>query len=175
MYLCGVNFESMVDGEGVRAVLFISGCLHNCPYCHSPQTHSFTFGKEVNQELIDEINREINKRPYISGITLSGGDCMYSPVETLKFVKKLTIPHNNIWCYTGFTFEELVQNKNQFQLLKNIDVLVDSKFDYTKRDISLAFRGSTNQRIIDVKQSLKQDKIVLYELNDGRIYGNNQN
>lgn len=165
----------MVDGEGVRAVLFISGCLHNCPYCHSPQTHSFTFGKEVNQELIDEINREINKRPYISGITLSGGDCMYSPVETLKFVKKLTIPHNNIWCYTGFTFEELVQNKNQFQLLKNIDVLVDSKFDYTKRDISLAFRGSTNQRIIDVKQSLKQDKIVLYELNDGRIYGNNQN
>lgn len=175
MYLCGVNFESMVDGEGVRAVLFISGCLHNCPYCHSPQTHSFTFGKEVNQELIDEINREINKRPYISGITLSGGDCMYSPVETLKFVKKLTIPHNNIWCYTGFTFEELVQNKNQFQLLKNIDVLVDSKFDYTKRDISLVFRGSTNQRIIDVKQSLKQDKIVLYELNDGRIYGNNQN
>lgn len=162
----------MVDGEGVRAVLFISGCLHNCPYCHSPQTHNFTFGKEVNQELIDEINREINKRPYISGITLSGGDCMYSPIETLKFVKKLTIPHNNIWCYTGFTFEELIQNKNQFQLLKNIDVLVDSKFDYTKRDISLAFRGSTNQRIIDVKQSLKQNEIVLYELKDGRIYGN---
>lgn len=173
MYLCGVNFESMVDGEGVRAVLFISGCLHNCPYCHSPQTHSFTFGKEVNQELIDEINTEINKRPYISGITLSGGDCMYSPVETIKFLKKLNIPHNNIWCYTGFTFEEIVQNKNQFQLLKHIDVLVDGLFEYANRDISLAFRGSTNQRIIDVKQSLKQDGIVLYKLKNEEMYGNN--
>lgn len=153
----------MVDGEGVRAVLFISGCLHDCPYCHSPQTHSFTFGKEINQELINEINREITKRPYISGITLSGGDCMYSPIETLKFIKKLKIPHNNIWCYTGFTYEELLNNKNQFQLLKNINVLVDGKFDYSKRDISLAFRGSTNQRIIDVKESLKQDKIILYK------------
>ena len=163
MYLCGVNFESMVDGEGVRAVLFISGCLHNCPYCHSPQTHSFTYGVEVNQELIDDINAEITKRPYISGITLSGGDCMYSPVETLKLIKKLNIPHNNIWCYTGFTFEQLIKNNNQLQLLKYINVLVDGRFEYSKRDITLAFKGSSNQRIIDVKQSLKQGEIILYE------------
>ncbi len=163
MYLCGVNFESMVDGEGVRAVLFISGCLHNCPYCHSPQTHSFTYGVEVNQELIDDINAEITKRPYISGITLSGGDCMYSPVETLKLIKKLNIPHNNIWCYTGFTFEQLIKNNNQLQLLKHINVLVDGRFEYSKRDITLAFKGSSNQRIIDVKQSLKQGEIILYE------------
>lgn len=163
MYLCGVNFESMVDGEGVRAVLFISGCLHNCPYCHSPQTHSFTYGVEVNQELINDINAEITKRPYISGITLSGGDCMYSPVETLKLIKKLNIPHNNIWCYTGFTFEQLIKNNNQLQLLKHINVLVDGRFEYSKRDITLAFKGSSNQRIIDVKQSLKQGEIILYE------------
>ena len=163
MYLCGVNFESMVDGEGVRAVLFISGCLHNCPYCHSPQTHSFTYGVEVNQELIDDINAEITKRPYISGITLSGGDCMYSPVETLKLIKKLNIPHNNIWCYTGFTFEQLIKNNNQLQLLKHINVLVDGRFEYSKRDITLAFKGSSNQRIINVKQSLKQGEIILYE------------
>lgn len=168
MYLCGINFESLVDGEGVRAVLFISGCLHNCPYCHSPQTHSFTYGKEVDQELIDQINNEMIKRPYISGITLSGGDCMYSPVETLKLIKKLNIPHNNIWCYTGFTYEQLINNKNQFQLLKHIDVLVDGLFEYSKRDISLAFRGSSNQRIIDVKQSLKQRKVILYE-HDSKI------
>ena len=153
----------MVDGEGVRAVLFVSGCLHNCPYCHSPQTHNFTYGVEVNQELIDEINEEITKRPYISGITLSGGDCMYSPVETLKLIKKLNIPHNNIWCYTGFTFEQLITNNNQLQLLKHINVLVDGRFEYDKRDISLAFKGSSNQRIIDVKQSLKQGKVILYE------------
>jgi anaerobic ribonucleoside-triphosphate reductase activating protein len=164
MYLCGVNFESMVDGEGVRAVLFVSGCLHNCPYCHSPQTHSFTFGREVNQELIDNINSEMDKRPYISGITLSGGDCMYSPVETMKLLKKLHIPHNNVWCYTGFTYEEIINNKNQAQLLRYVDVLVDGKFDYRKRDITLAFKGSTNQRIIDVKKSLKYNEVKLYEL-----------
>jgi anaerobic ribonucleoside-triphosphate reductase activating protein len=164
MYLCGVNFESMVDGEGVRAVLFVSGCLHNCPYCHSPQTHSFTFGREVNQELIDNINSEMDKRPYISGITLSGGDCMYSPVETMKLLKKLHIPHNNVWCYTGFTYEEIINNKNQAQLLRYVDVLVDGKFDYRKRDITLAFKGSANQRIIDVKKSLKYNEVKLYEL-----------
>lgn len=164
MYLCGVNFESMVDGEGVRAVLFVSGCLHNCPYCHSPQTHSFTFGREVNQELIDNINSEMDKRPYISGITLSGGDCMYSPVETMKLLKKLHIPHNNVWCYTGFTYEEIINNKNQAQLLRYVDVLVDGKFDYRKRDITLAFKGSANQRIIDVKKSLKCNEVKLYEL-----------
>jgi anaerobic ribonucleoside-triphosphate reductase activating protein len=164
MYLCGVNFESMVDGEGVRAVFFVSGCLHNCPYCHSPQTHSFTFGREVNQELIDNINSEMDKRPYISGITLSGGDCMYSPVETMKLLKKLHIPHNNVWCYTGFTYEEIINNKNQAQLLRYVDVLVDGKFDYRKRDITLAFKGSANQRIIDVKKSLKYNEVKLYEL-----------
>lgn len=170
MYLCGVNFESMVDGEGVRAVLFVSGCLHNCPYCHSPQTHNFTYGKEVNQDLIDTINSEMNKRPYISGLTLSGGDCMYSPIETQKLLKKLHIPHNNIWCYTGFKFEELLNNNNQFQLLRHINVLVDGEFEYNKRDITLAFRGSSNQRIIDVQKSLKQNETILYELkNNGRV------
>ena len=163
MYICGVNYESLVDGEGVRAVIFVSGCLHNCPHCHSPQTHSFTYGVEINQDLIDEINSEIAKRPYVKGITLSGGDCMYSPVETLKLIKKIKIPNNSIWCYTGFTYEELINNKNQFQLLKHIDVLVDGMFEFDKRDITLAFRGSSNQRIIDVQKSLKENKVILWE------------
>lgn len=95
---------------------------------------------------------------------------MYSPVETLKLLKKLSIPHNNVWCYTGFTFEELLNNNNQFQLLRHINVLVDGEFEYSKRDITLAFRGSSNQRIIDVQKSLKQNKVILYELkNNGRV------
>ena len=121
------------------------------------------YDREVAQSWCDDINAEITKRPYISGITLSGGDCMYSPVETLKLIKKLNIPHNNIWCYTGFTFEQLIKNNNQLQLLKHINVLVDGRFEYSKRDITLAFKGSSNQRIIDVKQSLKQGEIILYE------------
>lgn len=163
MYLSGINYESLVDGEGMRTTIFVSGCLHNCPKCHSPQTHSFTYGREVSTELIDKINKEMDKRPFLSGITLSGGDCMYSAVETLKLIKNLHIPKNNIWCYTGFTFEELVANPNQFNLLKRINVLVDGVFDDTRRDITLLFKGSTNQRIIDVNQSLKTGQIVLWQ------------
>jgi anaerobic ribonucleoside-triphosphate reductase activating protein len=163
MYLCGANYESIADGICVRTTLFISGCLHNCYKCQSPQTHSFTYGREVDEKMINQINSEIKKRPFLSGITLSGGDCMYSPLETLKLIKKLYIPHNNIWCYTGFTYEKLLQNSNQYQLLKEINVLVDGKFDFKNRDVTLLFRGSANQRIIDVQQSITNNEIILWK------------
>lgn len=162
MYLSGINYESLVDGEGIRCTIFVSGCLHNCYQCHSPQTHNFKYGKQVTEDLIQSINKEINKRTFLNGITLSGGDCMYSPQETLELISKIKIPNNNIWCYTGFTIEELLGNPYQLKLLKKIDVLVDGMFDYKKRDITLKFKGSSNQRIIDVKKTLEQNKIVLW-------------
>ena len=163
MYISGINYESIVDGEGVRAVIFISGCKHNCPHCQSPQTHSFTYGKEVTPAFIAEIKSEINKRPFLSGITLSGGDCMFSPSETIELIQSLDIPNNNIWCFTGFTFEEILNDAEKRKLLKYIDVLVDGKFDYAKRDITLLFRGSSNQRLIDVQSSLKENKTILWQ------------
>lgn len=96
LYISGVDYESINDGEGVRAVLYISGCRHNCKNCHNPLTHKFNYGVKVNDELIEEINREIKKRYFLNGITLSGGDPMYSAKEVLKLLKKLYIPNNDI-------------------------------------------------------------------------------
>lgn len=160
MYLSGINYESIADGVGVRTTIFVSGCLHNCYGCQSPSTHNFFAGTPVTKDLIESINVEIRKRPFLSGITLSGGDCMYSPIETIKLLNSLYIPKNNIWCYTGFTIEELLKNQNQTELLKRIDVIVDGRFDLNKRDVTLMFRGSSNQRIIDVQSTLKNNKII---------------
>jgi len=162
IYLSGVNYESINDAEGVSCVLFVSGCKHCCKGCHSPNTHNFTYGTPVTEDLVMTIKAEINKRPFLKTIVLSGGDCMYSPTETLDLLKKVKEHKFQVWCYTGFTFEELIQDEEQLKLLKEIDVLVDGPFDMTKRDITLAFRGSTNQRIIDVKTSLKEGTLVLY-------------
>ena len=152
MYLSGINYESINEGEGVRAVFYVSGCRHNCKGCHNPDTHSFTNGTEVTDELIEIINEELDKRKFLSGITLSGGDPMFSPVEVLAFVKKLHIPKNNIWIYSGFKFEEMLCNKDKINLLEECDILVDGKYIESKRDVSLLYMGSTNQRIIKLKK-----------------------
>ena len=161
--LAGITYESFVDSEGVSCVLFISGCLHNCFKCHSPQTHDFNYGKEVTDELIAEINSEIDKRPFLSALVLSGGDPMYSAKELISILDKIHIPQNTIWCYSGFTYEEILANKDMKALLMKCSFLVDGLFDYNKRDITLAFRGSTNQRVINVQESLKQHKIICLE------------
>lgn len=162
MYLSGVNFESIADGEGCRVSIFISGCKHNCEGCHSPLTHNFHYGTLLTQDLIQNINKEILNRPFLSGITLTGGDPMYQPIEVMNLINDLIIPKNNIWCYTGFTYEELLNNDKQLNLLKKINVLVDGKFEINKRNISLRFKGSTNQRIIDVQKSLLNGEIIGY-------------
>lgn len=166
MYLSGVDFESMADGEGVRTVLFVSGCRHSCKGCHSPSTHGFNAGTKVTNELIKYINSRIEARPFLSGLTLSGGDPMYSAKEVLEILPLLYVPHNNIWCFTGFTFEQLLKNEWQRKLLDYIDILVDGKFEADKRDVTLQFRGSSNQRIIDVQESLKTGKIVEWKGNN---------
>ncbi len=148
LYLSGIDYESMADGDGVRCVIFISGCQHECHGCHSPQTHDFEAGEPVTHELIRQINEEMAKRPLLSGITISGGDAMYSAYECIKLLDELDVPNDNVWLYTGFTFEEIQKNVNMMALLTKCDVLVDGPFDIDRRDISLRFKGSSNQRII---------------------------
>ena len=150
LYLSGIDYESLADGDGVRCVLFISGCEHNCPGCYSPQTHDFKNGEPVTPVLIRQINEEIMKRPFLSGITLSGGDPMYSAYEVCKLLENLEIPNNNVWVYTGFTLDEIHKNATMLKLLIECNVLVDGCFDQNKRDISLRFRGSSNQRVIEL-------------------------
>lgn len=179
MYIAGIDYESFADGPGVRAVLFISGCYHKCKGCHSPETHSFTYGTLVTDELIDKINEELIKRPFLSGITLSGGDPMYSYKEIYELLNKLYIPKNNIWMFTGFEWEHLLHyNRKETEinsiyggaiapidLIKRCEVIVDGPFVEELRDITLKFRGSKNQRLIDVKKTLENNKgeIILYE------------
>lgn len=155
--------DSIVDGEGLRAVLWTQGCSHNCKGCHNPETHSFEKGVLVDVEDIKSLIKELVLQ---DGITLSGGDPFFQPEaikEIAKFAKQQGL---TVWAYTGFTFEELVKYEKTKDALKYIDVLVDGKFEIENRTLSLKFRGSTNQRIIDVKRSLKDNtarKIKKYD------------
>ena len=157
-----IQKDSIVDGDGVRSVIWTQGCLHNCPGCHNPETHSFKGGYLVD---IEELKEEIMKLEGQDGITFSGGDPMEQAeacYELASYAKNLGF---NIWCYTGYTFEELL-NKMEFfpnirNFLENIDVLVDGKFDIREKSYDVSFRGSKNQRLIDVKKSLKEKKAIL--------------
>ena len=145
--LAGFDYESFADADGVSCVLFISGCKHNCCGCHSPQTHDFNYGIEMTDEVIKKINKEIDKRPFLNALVLSGGDPMYSAKELLPILDKIHIPNNNIWCYSGFTLKEIQANPDMSSLLDKCTHLVDGMFDINKRDITLNFRGSSNQTI----------------------------
>lgn len=149
MNIAGVNYESIVDtDDGYACVIFISGCLHNCAGCHNPNTHDFNYGKTLTDDYINEINQQIDRRPYLKSIVLSGGDPMYSAKEiTEHLLPRLHIGNKKLWCYSGFTINEIQQDENMNNLLYKCDVLVDGLFDMTKRDVTLVCRGSSNQRI----------------------------
>lgn len=147
LYISGINYESIADAEGVACTIFISGCKHQCKGCHSKDTWNFTNGKLLTMEMINQINKEIDKRPFLSGVVLSGGDPMYSPIDVHKMISYLHIPHNNIWCYTGFLFEEIIKDNDKKVLLNDCNVLIDGQFKIEQRDVTLNFRGSKNQRI----------------------------
>jgi len=153
--------DSVVDGRGLRTVIWCQGCSHNCAGCHNPDTHCFTGGFEQD---VDELVQEILAVPMQSGVTFSGGDPMMQAVSCAGIASRLKEQGINIWCYTGFTFEELLDRPDCQQFLQYIDVLVDGKFELSQKSYDLLFKGSANQRIIDVPTSLQQNKAVLYQL-----------
>ena len=163
MYISGFIEESIVDGYHVRSVVFISGCNHKCMHCHNPETWSFTYGKEFTKEEQIKICERIKNNLLVKGLTLSGGDPLYSSKEVIEFIElyKQYNPNHDIWLYTGFVWEDI--KEEYIDLLNLIDVLVDGKFDSRKRNLGLKFKGSSNQRIINVKESLKLNKIILKE------------
>lgn len=154
MKISGIIYDSIVDGEGIRNTLFISGCHHKCKNCQNPQTWNFNYGEEFTidrqMEFIDKCKRNI----LLDGITISGGDPMYSAKELTIFLKKFKIecPNLNIWIYSGFKYEEIIKNKDMNELLELCDVLVDGVYIEELKDTTLKFRGSTNQRIIRLKR-----------------------
>ena len=157
-----ITYPDMLNGDGLRVVLWLSGCSHNCYKCQNPQTHDPNSGILFDEKAEEELFRELSK-DYISGLTLTGGDPLHENNldEVLNLVNKirLLMPEKTIWLYTGYTFEnllEIMKNDNGIKdLLKNIDVLVDGKFQLANRKAGLRFRGSSNQRIIDIKEDGK--------------------
>lgn len=159
-----IQTDSIVDGEGIRTVIWTQGCSHNCEGCHNPKTHSFDDGILMD---VDELLKQIDSLEYQDGITLSGGDPFFQVKPCILIAKRAKKNGLNVWAYTGFTFDELIKmkesNEDLNELLKYIDVIVDGKFDINKKSLNCKFRGSTNQRIIDVQKSLKDNKVILVE------------
>lgn len=153
--------DDMLNGEGLRVTLFVSGCSHNCPYCHNPQTHSPISGIEFDKTALCEIFEQLDK-DYIDGLTLSGGDPLHEENRAKIYNLCKTVKDNyrnkTIWLYTGYNWEEI----KDLILIKYIDVLVDGNFIKSLADENYKWAGSTNQRIINVKESLKANKVILY-------------
>ena len=151
----------MVDGPGFRTSIYCAGCRHKCPGCHNPQSWDFSGGREMSTE---ELMRIIVADPY-ANVTFSGGDPMYQAAGFAELARAIHRRTNkDIWCFTGFRFEDLIQH-DQRELLEQLDVLVDGPYVAALRDPDLLFRGSSNQRIIDVQASLFASEVVLWQQN----------
>jgi len=154
--------DSIVDGEGLRTVIWFQGCPHHCPGCHNPISHDFSGGSETK---ISDVIEDIDNLKIQEGITFSGGEPMSQPEALLILAKHAKEKKLNVWCYSGYTFEEIQDMGNNnpiyIEILNSIDVLIDGKFILELKSLDLQFKGSSNQRIIDVKKSLKNNNVIL--------------
>lgn len=154
-----ISKTDLKNGDGLRVVLWVAGCSHRCKGCHNPETWDACGGQIFDENAKQEIFRELEK-DYISGITFSGGDPLYenNRFEVGKLIEEIAkkYPNKTIWLYTGYVFEEI----KKLPFMKNVDVLVDGTFIESKKELKLKWKGSSNQRVILVKESLKIGKIV---------------
>lgn len=159
----GLVDDSIVDGPGLRYALFTQGCPHNCPGCHNPKSHDYNGGY---LEECDIILRSIEANSLLDGVTFSGGE----PFEQIKplvyLAKRIKEMGLNIVVYSGYTYEQLLNKEGALELLSLCDMLVDGRFEIEKKSLGLMYRGSSNQRLIDIKKSLQDDVITLYQPNE---------
>lgn len=163
--IAGVVNESIVDGKGIRYTIFVQGCPHHCEGCHNPQTHDFSGGNEIT---IQQLLKDIQKDPLLSGVTFSGGEPFCQPEALAALGNEIKALGLDITIYSGYTFEELwlmsEKNKAIRELLEIADILIDGKFILEQKSLMLKFRGSKNQRIIDVPKSITAGKAIETEL-----------
>lgn len=158
--------DSIVDGPGLRAVVWTQGCPHSCPECHNPQTHSYDGGFEIE---VNEICKQILQLKLHKGVTFSGGEPLEQAAACVNIAKVAKEKGMDVWVFTGYTFENILQKATQqkpewMELLKLTDVIVDGPYMAQRRNLLLKYRGSENQRVINVQKSLIEEKIVLVEL-----------
>ena len=159
--LAGVVDDSIVDGPGIRFTIFTQGCFHNCPGCHNPQTHDPNLGYD---ESVDNLISRLDINPLLSGVTFSGGEPFLQPHPLAVIAKEAHKRGLNVISYTGYLYENLLKDEEKMELLKEVDYLIDGPFILALRDLELKYAGSRNQRIIDVKESLKENKTILKDL-----------
>ncbi len=158
--IAGITKESIVDGKGIRYVVFTQGCPHACRGCHNPESWSFDGGYEKS---VDEIFDEFKKNPLLKGVTFSGGEPFLQPKPLIKLAKLCHSVNKDVLVYSGYTYEELkgMKNEDVTALLEECDILIDGKYEESLKNLELLFKGSENQRIIDLKESKKEGKAVI--------------
>lgn len=169
--IAGIEQESFVDGPGIRFSVFTQGCSHHCPECHNPETHAFGKGKV---ETAESLLKMIDANPLLSGVTLSGGDPMEQAVQLLPFVFGVKMRGLNLIVFTGYRYEMLISrfaHPAMKELLTYTDILIDGPYMKDLRDLNLKFRGSSNQRIIDVPKSIVEGKTVIHEIQLAEMIG----
>ena len=165
-YVADYKPFNFVDGEGVRNSLYVSGCLFACEGCFNKVAQNFSYGTPYTDELEERILSDL-RQPYVQGLTLLGGEPFLATNLLIPLVKRIRAEFGqtkDIWCWTGYTWEELLlESDDKLELLEMVNILVDGRFDLSKKDLSLRFRGSSNQRIIDVHKSVRLEKLTLWE------------
>ena len=161
MHYCAIKKNDIANGPGVRVTLFVSGCDHHCKGCHNPQTWDPEAGQIFDDAAYEQIFKELSK-DYVAGITISGGDPLYAgnirQIRPLLCLIRTNFPNKTIWLYTGSLWEEI----QQYEIIHYLDVCVDGEFQVDKKEVRLKWKGSSNQRVIDVQASLRENRVVLY-------------
>lgn len=158
IHVMDIVLGTSVDGPGLRTSIYLSGCRHQCPGCHNPHTWDFAQGTPMT---VDEIMQIVEENGF--NVTLTGGDPLYSLPAIIPLIQAIKAAGYSIWLYTGFTYEQLLSLPGIDAILSSLEAIVDGPFEQDKRDLSLCFRGSSNQRIIDVRNTLASGEIVTFD------------
>ena len=166
IYILDILKDTTADGPGLRTSIYSSGCSHKCKGCHNPTSWNMEKGNKISVNELEKIIIEQNR-----DITFTGGDPFFQIEAFIKLASLIKEDTNlKIWCYTGYKIEDILEDKTKSELLKYIDVLVDGKFEEEQKDLNLYFRGSSNQRLIDVKATLKFNKVIIFDYNPLPIF-----
>lgn len=164
MNFAQIRKYDVANGPGIRTTIFVTGCTHKCHNCFNEDYQDFDFGDPWTQKETDEVIKDL-KLDEVKGLTILGGEPFQNEVDLLQVLRDIKKEvQKDIWIFSGYTYEEILKDENKKKLLEECDVLVDGRFVEALKDLSLRFRGSSNQRIIDVKKSLEANEVVLFDL-----------